>query len=38
VRRGRLEFLDALRGIAAMSVAVQHGAELIWPSYLRWSV
>ena len=38
VRRGRLEFLDALRGIAAMSVAVQHGAELIWPSYLRWSL
>lgn len=38
VRRGRLEFLDALRGIAAMSVAVQHGAELIWPPYLRWSV
>ena len=38
MRRGRLEFLDALRGIAAMSVAVQHGAELIWPSYLRWSV
>jgi peptidoglycan/LPS O-acetylase OafA/YrhL len=37
VRRGRLEFLDALRGIAAMSVAIQHGAELIWPSYLRWS-
>jgi peptidoglycan/LPS O-acetylase OafA/YrhL len=38
VRGGRLEFLDALRGIAAMSVAVQHGAELVWPSYLRWSV
>jgi peptidoglycan/LPS O-acetylase OafA/YrhL len=38
VRRGRLEFLDALRGIAAMSVAVQHSAELIWPSYMRWSV
>jgi peptidoglycan/LPS O-acetylase OafA/YrhL len=38
LRRGRLEFLDALRGIAAMSVALQHGAELLWPSYLRWSV
>lgn len=33
-----MEFLDALRGIAAVSVAVQHGAELLWPSYLRWSV
>jgi peptidoglycan/LPS O-acetylase OafA/YrhL len=38
VSRGRLEFLDALRGIAALSVAAQHGAELVWPSYLRWSV
>jgi peptidoglycan/LPS O-acetylase OafA/YrhL len=38
LRRGRLEFLDALRGIAALSVALQHGAELLWPGYLRWSV
>src|SRR5439155_10410242 len=38
LRRGRLEFLDALRGIAAMAVALQHGAELLWPGYLRWSV
>lgn len=34
----RMEFLDALRGIAAMSVALQHGAELLWPAYLRWSI
>jgi peptidoglycan/LPS O-acetylase OafA/YrhL len=38
VRRGRLEFLDALRGLAALSVAAQHGAELLWPGYLRFSV
>jgi peptidoglycan/LPS O-acetylase OafA/YrhL len=38
VSRGRLEFLDALRGVAALSVAMQHSAELIWPQYLRWSV
>ncbi len=34
----RMEFLDALRGVAALSVALQHGAELLWPAYLRWSV
>ncbi len=36
-RRGRLEFLDALRGIAALTVAVQHFAERGWPSYFRFS-
>ncbi|MBF5045589.1 acyltransferase [Aggregicoccus sp. 17bor-14] len=38
VRGGRLEFLDALRGIAAMLVAVQHSVEIVSPRYLRWSV
>ena len=37
-RHGRLQFLDCLRGIAALAVALQHGAELLWPDYLRWSV
>ena len=31
-KNGRLEFLDALRGIAALVVAVQHLGEVIWPS------
>jgi peptidoglycan/LPS O-acetylase OafA/YrhL len=34
---GRLQFLDALRGIAATSVLCQHAAEFLWPSYERWS-
>ena len=37
-RKGRYEFLDALRGIGASAVVLQHAAELIWPSYLRWSI
>jgi peptidoglycan/LPS O-acetylase OafA/YrhL len=37
MRNGRLEFLDALRGIAALTVAVQHLAEVIWPQVLEWS-
>jgi peptidoglycan/LPS O-acetylase OafA/YrhL len=36
-RRGRLEFLDALRGIAALTVAVQHIAETFWVEALGWS-
>ena len=36
-RRGRLEFLDALRGIAALTVAVQHIAETNWVAVLGWS-
>lgn len=31
VARGRYEFLDALRGLAAMLVALQHGAEMMLP-------
>lgn len=34
---GRLEFLDTLRGIAALVVAVQHLGEVIWPEVLAWS-
>jgi peptidoglycan/LPS O-acetylase OafA/YrhL len=37
-RRDRLEFLDVLRGVAALLVAVQHGTEAVSPAYLRWSV
>ncbi len=38
-RRGgqRLQFLDAVRGIAAFTVAVQHCIEAVSPGYLRWS-
>lgn len=36
-RERRIEFLDALRGLAALAVAVQHGSEFIWPAYGRWS-
>lgn len=36
-RQGRLEFLDALRGIAALVVAVQHIAEPHWVEVLGWS-
>jgi len=36
-RRGRLEFLDALRGIAALTVAVQHIGETHWVELLGWS-
>src|SRR4051812_18707894 len=36
-RRGRLEFLDALRGIAALTVAVQHIGETHWVGLLGWS-
>ncbi len=36
-RRGRLEFLDALRGIAAFVVAVQHIGEQHWVGMLSFS-
>jgi peptidoglycan/LPS O-acetylase OafA/YrhL len=36
-RRGRLEFLDALRGIAALVVAVQHIGEEHWVGMLGFS-
>jgi peptidoglycan/LPS O-acetylase OafA/YrhL len=34
---GRLEFLDALRGIAALVVAVQHLGEVVWPQLIVFS-
>jgi peptidoglycan/LPS O-acetylase OafA/YrhL len=33
----RLQFLDAVRGIAAFTVAVQHAVETVSPSFLKWS-
>jgi peptidoglycan/LPS O-acetylase OafA/YrhL len=36
-RNGRLEFLDTLRGIAALIVALQHLGEVIWPQLLSFS-
>ena len=36
-RKGRLEFLDALRGVAALVVAVQHIGETHWVEVLGWS-
>lgn len=36
-RRGRYEFLDAVRGVAALIVVVQHSVELLSPSYARWT-
>ena len=33
----RLQFLDAVRGIAAFTVAVQHCVEAVSPSFLKWS-
>lgn len=36
-RNGRLEFLDALRGVAAMMVVVTHFAERLWPEALRFT-
>jgi peptidoglycan/LPS O-acetylase OafA/YrhL len=36
-RAGRLEFLDAVRGVAALVVALQHTSEQIWTQVLGWS-
>ncbi len=33
----RMQFLDAARGIAAFTVAVQHSVETVSPGYLEWS-
>ena len=34
---GRLAFLDAVRGVAALAVAVGHGLEILSPGFSRWS-
>ncbi|MGY1619683.1 acyltransferase family protein [Geodermatophilus sp. SYSU D00691] len=36
-KNGRLEFLDTLRGIAALVVALQHLGEVIWPQLVSFS-
>ncbi|MFF2549819.1 acyltransferase family protein [Nocardia sp. NPDC058058] len=36
-RGGRFEFLDALRGLAALAVVIQHCSERLWPGYFRFS-
>jgi peptidoglycan/LPS O-acetylase OafA/YrhL len=36
--RPRVEVIDALRGVAALVVLLQHSAELLWVGYARWSV
>ncbi|MVU82998.1 acyltransferase family protein [Nocardia sp. ET3-3] len=36
-RGGRFEFLDALRGLAALAVVIQHASERLWPGYFRFS-
>jgi peptidoglycan/LPS O-acetylase OafA/YrhL len=37
-RGARYQFLDALRGIAAIVVVGQHSAEFIWPGFLKFSI
>jgi len=34
---GRLEFLDTVRGVAALVVALQHTSEQVWTQMLGWS-
>ncbi|MET9490361.1 acyltransferase [Nocardia sp. NPDC006630] len=36
-RGGRFEFLDALRGLAALAVVIHHCSEVLWPGYIRFS-
>ena len=36
-RAGRLEFLDTVRGVAALVVALQHTSEQVWTQMLGWS-
>jgi len=37
IRRGRFEFLDVARGIAALAVLLQHSAEIAFPSLRHFS-
>jgi len=36
--RPRIEFLDALRGLAAITVAIQHFTDTLSTPYLKWSI
>lgn len=36
--RQRIDYLDAIRGIASLMVVVQHSAEIWVPGYLQWSL
>ncbi|MFC6011396.1 acyltransferase family protein [Nocardia lasii] len=36
VRAGRYEFLDALRGIAALAVVLEHFSAPLWPAYGKY--
>jgi peptidoglycan/LPS O-acetylase OafA/YrhL len=38
VRAGRIEYIDGIRGVASLMVAIQHPLELAYPGYARWSV
>lgn len=37
-RTARLAFLDAARGVAALTVAFGHTAEIVFPGFYRWSL
>ncbi|TFV84149.1 acyltransferase [Microbacterium sp. dk485] len=36
-KRGRIEYIDGIRGVGALMVAVQHPFERAFPAYLEWS-
>ena len=36
--RGRLDYIDGIRGIASLMVAVQHPLEVAYPEYAQWSL
>ena len=38
VAKARIEFLDALRGLAALTVALQHFVDSQSDAYLKWSI
>jgi peptidoglycan/LPS O-acetylase OafA/YrhL len=36
-RAGRLDFLDGVRGVASLAVAIHHTLESLYPEYSQWS-